>query len=119
MYDVRDGEPCEADDLQVRLHMYLLPRSNHGLWRGSKPAGRILYIDGTERLIDTEEVDEEFIERVAAVMRQIASDEPAGYRPSAAECGRCPLTSSDCSERVETGTRSTDSNGAGSGPSTC
>ena len=102
VYDIRDGEPCEADDQQVRLHMYLLPRSNHGLWRKSRPAGRVLYVDGSERLIDTEEIDEEFVERVASVMRQIASDEPAGYSPSVEECGRCPLTAEHCSERIET-----------------
>ena len=36
VYDVREGEPSEADALQVRLYMYLLPRSNHGLWCGSR-----------------------------------------------------------------------------------
>ena len=75
--DVREGEPCEADVLQVRLYMYLLPRSSHGLWRGSLPSGRVLYVDGTERLIDPDEIDEAFVDQVAAVMRQIASDEPA------------------------------------------
>ena len=100
VYDVRDGEPAEADELQVRLYMYLLPRSNHGLWRGTRPAGCVLYVDGTEIRI---EVDEEFVERVTTVMRQIAADEPARYVPSAGECGRCVLTSSDCSKRVEAG----------------
>ena len=108
VYDVRDGEPCEADELQVRLYMYLLPRSNHGRWRGTRPAGCVLYADGTERLIEADEVDDEFAERVATVMRQIASDEPAGHRPSAKECGRCPLTSEHCSERVESGPGSAD-----------
>lgn len=119
VYDVMEGNPCEADDLQVRLYMYLLPRSNHGLWRGKTPAGCVLYVDGTERRIEAHEVDEEFVERVAVAMRQIASDEPAGHRPSAEECGRCVLTSSDCSERVEPETRSTDSNGTGHSPSSC
>ena len=102
VYDVREGSPCEADEMQVRLHMYLLPRSNHGRWRGSRPAGRVLYVDGTERRIEAHETDGKFVERVAAVMRQIASDEPAGHNPSAEECGRCPLTAEHCSERVET-----------------
>ena len=117
VYDVRDGAPCEADDLQVRLYMYLLPRSNHGLWRRSRPAGHVLYVDGSERRIEPHEIDDEFFERVMAVMRQIASDEPARYSPSARECGRCPLTADHCSERVVVGMRSTDSNGIGSSPS--
>ena len=102
VYDVREGDHGEAHELQVRLHMYLLPRSNHGLWRRSRPAGRVLYVDGSERRIEAHEIDDEFVERVAGVMRQIASDEPAGYSPSAEECGRCPLTAEHCSERVET-----------------
>ena len=102
IYDVREGDPGAADELQVRLYMYLLPRSNHGLWRGSRPAGRVLYVDGSERRIEPHEVDDEFVDRVAAVMRQIASDEPAGHSPSAEECGRCPLTAEHCGERIET-----------------
>ena len=119
VYDVREGNPCEADELQVRLYMYLLPRSNHGLWRGNLPSGLVLYVDGTERVIDADEIDEAFVERAAVVMRQIASDEPAGHRPSARECGRCPLTAEHCTERVEGDARSTDINGTGHNPSTC
>ena len=81
--------------------MYLLPRSDHCLWRGSRPSGRVLYVDSIERRIKAHEIDEEFVERVAVAMRQIASDEPSGHRPSAGECARCPLTSVVCSERVE------------------
>ena len=103
VYDVREGEPSEADELQVRLYMYLLPRSDHGLWRGKRPDGCVLYTDGTERQVEAHEVDEEFVERVAVVMRQIASDEPAGHKPSAEECGQCVLTGSDCSKRIESG----------------
>ena len=119
VYDVRDDEPREGDDLQVRLYMYLLPRSNHGLWRGIRPSGRVLYVDGTERRIEAHEVDEEFVDRVAAVMRQIASDEPARHRPSAEECGRCLLTSSDCSKRVETVPGAPGNAGLGNTPASC
>lgn len=119
VYDFMDGEPSEANELQVRLYMYLLPRSNHGRWRGSRPVGCVLYADGTERRVEADEVDEEFVERVADVMRQIASDEPARYVPSAEECGRCLLTSSECSMRIEAGPELPDSAGLGSTPGIC
>ena len=109
VYDVRDGEPNDGDDLQIRLYMYLLPRSNQGRWRGSSPFGCIVYPDGTERRIEAAEIDEEFSERLAGVMRQVASDDPAGHMPSADECGRCPLTSAHCSERIESGPGPSDS----------
>ena len=111
VYDVQDGEAGPADELIVKLCMYLLPRSNNGRWRGSNPAGCVLYPDGSEKHIAADEIDAAFADRVATVMRQIASDEPAPYRPSATECGRCPLTAEHCSERVEVAA----SNGSSSG----
>ena len=101
VYDVRSGEPGTADEALVKLHMYLLPRSNHGLWRRARPGGCVLYDDGTERPIGAAEIDDEFRERVGDVMRQIASAEPARHLPSTEECGRCVLTAEDCSERLD------------------
>lgn len=103
VYEVSDGEPALADELVVKLAMYLLPRSNAGRWRGSLPSGCVLYPDGSEKRIEAGAVDDTFAERVAVVMRQLASDDPAPRVPSAAECGRCTLTTEECSDRVETG----------------
>ena len=101
VYDVRSGEPGVADEALMKLYMYLLPRSNHGRWRGARPDGCVLYEDGTERRIAADEIDDEFRERVAGVMRRIVSDEPARHVPSMSECGRCVLTADDCSERID------------------
>ena len=101
VYDVRSGEPGATEEALVKLHMYLLPRSNHGLWRRARPGGCMLYDDGTKRRITAAEIDDEFRERVAEVMRQIASAEPARHVPGTEECGRCVLTSDDCSERID------------------
>ena len=106
VYDVGSGGPAAPDDVRIRLLMHLLPRSNHGRWRGTSPDGCVLYADGTERRVRDDEVDDKFRERVATVMREIAADEPARYVPSAKECGRCVLTGDDCSERIEAGSRS-------------
>ena len=119
MYDVRDGESTEGDDLQVRLYMYLLPRSNNGRWLGSRPDGCVLYPDGSEKRIEADEVDVKFAKRVATVMRQIASDEPAWHMLSAMECGQCPLTTDDCSESVEADSRVPDSQRRTGPDSTC
>ena len=101
VYDVRSGELGATDEALVKLHMYLLPRSNHGLWRRARPDGCVLYDDGTERRIAAAEIDDEFRERVTEVMRQIAADQPARHVPSTGECGRCVLTADDCSERLD------------------
>ena len=101
VYDVRSGELGATDEALVKLYMYLLPRSNHGLWRRARPDGCVLYDDGTERRIAAAEIDDEFRERVTEVMRQIAADQPARHVPSTGECGRCVLTADDCSERLD------------------
>ena len=119
VYDFRPGDPSAADEMQVRLAMYLLPRSNHGLWRGTRPDGCVVYTDGTERHFRADEIDEEFVEKVAVVMRQIVSDEPARYMPSARECGRCVLTADDCSERIEGGSGVPGDDSPGSRHSIC
>ena len=49
VYDVRSGELGATDEVLGKLYMYLLPRSNHGLWRRARPDGCVLYDDGTER----------------------------------------------------------------------
>ena len=82
VYDVRSGELGATDEALVKLYMYLLPRSNHGLWRRARPDGCVLYDDGTERRIAAAEIDDEFRERVTEVMRQIAADQPARHVPS-------------------------------------
>lgn len=113
IYHVSNREPTAEDVHRVMLYMYLLPRSNHGRWRGSSPAGCVLQPDGTERRVEADEVDETFVERVAIVMRQIASDEPAEHRPSRSECGRCSLSSEECSKRIEVDDRPPDLPGQG------
>lgn len=101
VYEVSDGEPALADELVVKLAMYLLPRSNAGRWRGSQPSGCVIHPDGSEKRIEANAIDDAFAERVAVVMRQLASDDPAPQVPGAAECGRCPLTADECERRVD------------------
>ena len=84
VYDVRSGEPGVADEALMKLYMYLLPRSNHGLWRGARPDGCVLYEDGTERRIAAAEIDDEFRERVAG---SDEADRLGRARPTRAEYG--------------------------------
>ena len=86
--------------MRVMVTMYLLPRPNHGRWRGNTLEGCVLYADGTEKRVGADEIDAGFRKRAAAVMRQITSDAPTKYVSSAGECGRWMLTDDDCSERI-------------------
>ena len=57
VYDVRNGEPGDAAVVAVKLHVYLLPRANLGLWRRSRPAGCVLYPYGSQKRVEAEEID--------------------------------------------------------------
>ena len=101
VYDVKTGRPRAADEIQVKLYMYLLPVSNHGRWRRARMDGCVVYADGTEVPIGADAIDDEFKGQVAGIMRRIVSEEPARHVPSERECGWCELTAADCSERIE------------------
>ena len=88
------------DEVRVKLCMYLVPRSNQVRWRGSRMDGRVLYADGAERWIGSDDIDDRLKEMVADVMWRGTSDEPAPYAPSIRECGRCELTAGNCREHM-------------------
>ena len=92
------GEPEAVDEVRVKLCMFLMPRSKQGRSRGGWMDGCVLYGDGRERGVGTDEIDDGFREMVADVMRQVVADEPAPYVPSLRECGRCELTGDECGE---------------------
>ena len=66
----------------------------------SLSSGGIHQVLSPGRRIAADEIADEFRKRVAGMMRQIASDEPARHVPSTGECARCVLTADDCSERL-------------------
>ena len=101
VYDVKTGQPRSSDEIQVKLYMLLLPRSNHGRWKGKTMNGCVLYGDGTEVAISAGAIDDEFQEHVAALMRRIVADEPPRKVPSERECAWCVVSSNDCPERVD------------------
>ena len=99
VYDVNTGRPRAADEIQVKLYMYLLPVSNHG--RRLHAGSCVVYADGTEIRIGADAIDEEFKGQVAGIMRRVVSEEPARHVPIERECGWCDLTAADCCERIE------------------
>ena len=103
--DIKTGRPRAADEIQVKLYMYLLPVSNHGRWRRARMDGCVAYADGREVRRGADAIDEEFKGQVAGFMRRVVSEEPGRHVPSERECGWCELTAADCCERIETSSR--------------
>ena len=103
MYDVKTGEPRTSDEIQVKLYVLLLPRSDHSQWRGVRMDGAVVYSDGTDVRVGAGDTTSEFREQVAAFMTRIVAAEPARAVPSARECNWCELSREYCPERIESG----------------
>lgn len=101
IYDAKTGRELTSHLLQVQLYMYLLPRLADSRWSGARFSGAVVYVDGTERHIPPESIDNDFIGRLADFMQKMASDMPARRVPSEFECGQCDLTRADCREKIE------------------
>ena len=103
VYDVKTGAPRPSDEIQVKLYVMLLPRSDHSRWRGASVDGAVVYSSGADVRVGAGDITSEFREQVAAFMTRIVSHEPARAVPSARECNWCELGKEYCPERIESG----------------
>ena len=86
--DVKTGKPGPAHIVQVMLYMYAVPRAI-GQHRDVIFNGQVAYTDHAVD-IPTEAVDEEFIERLAQLVRRLAPDAPVRRVPAPASAGSAP-----------------------------
>ncbi len=101
IYDVKTGQPTASDHVQVMTYMYAVPRAL-GQYRDMAFDGMVVYRD-YEVSIPASAVDEQFIDRLASLIRRISQGEPLLKTPSAMECGFCQISKEECPERVESG----------------
>lgn len=99
IYDVKTGQPSGADHVQVMTYMYAVPRAL-GQYRDMAFDGVVTYQD-YEAPIPASAVDEQFIDRLASLIRRISRNQPLAKTPSAMECGFCQISKEECPERVE------------------
>ena len=97
--DAKTGRPKDSDVVQVLLYMWSLPLALPQ-YRGMVFDGRVAYRDHDVQ-VPASAVDSRFIDRMASLIGRLAAPIPPVRVPSAWECGRCPITRTDCSERVE------------------
>ena len=101
VYDVKTGRRRDSHDAQVKLYMYLLPRTRGSRWREMTLDGCVVYRDGYEKRIPASAVDGEFLGALKSLMTTIVSDAPARRVPSVQECRFCDISSADCPERMD------------------
>ena len=97
--DAKTGRPNPAHSAQVMIYQYALPKALEQ-YRGIEFRGHVIYPDGNVQ-IPVSGLDRKFIDRLGALIRRLADENPARRVPSASECRWCDITAEDCPERVE------------------
>ena len=99
IFDVKTGQPSASDHVQVMTYMYAVPRAL-GQYRNMAFDGVVAYRD-YEVTIPASAVNEQFINRLATLIRKISRAQPLEKTPSAMECGFCQISKEECPERVD------------------
>ena len=99
--DAKTGRPSPHHSVQVLTYMYAVPKAMPE-YRDVEFRGHVIYLDGNVQ-IPVSGLDQPFVERLGALIRRLAEENPARRVPSASECRFCDITIADCPERVEEG----------------
>ena len=97
--DAKTRKPSPAHSAQVLIYQYAVPLARPE-YRGVEFRGHVVY-PGSNVGIPASGLDQQFVERLGALIRRLAAEEPARRVPSAAECRWCDITRQDCPARIE------------------
>ena len=97
--DAKTGRPSPHHSVQVLTYMYAVPRALPE-YNGMEFRGHVKYPGGNIQ-IPVSGLDQPFVERLGALIRRLADENPARRVPSTSECRFCDITAADCPERVE------------------
>ena len=101
IYEVKTGQPSASDHVQVMTYMYAVPRAL-GQYKNMVFDGMVVYRDH-QVPVPASAVNEQFIDRLASLIRRISQEQPLPKTSSAMECGFCQISKQECPERVESG----------------
>ena len=97
--DGKTGKDGSAHAVQVMIYLYTLPLTGDR-YKELQLHGQVSYQDHTVE-VPSAAVDHRFTDRLAGLIRRIASDTPAAQVPSSAECRFRDITGADCPERID------------------
>ena len=97
--DAETAKPGQAHAIQVMVYMYALLRAQER-YRGLTVAGQVAYPDQVVD-IPADEVDEDFVSNVMALITGLAAETPARRVPSSGDCQICEIRPADCPERAD------------------
>jgi hypothetical protein len=99
IYEVKGGGQRDYYHYQAMMYMWATPIA-WKKWRHIKFEGVVLYDDHPEP-VSSDRVDQDFIDRMAALIKRAAAPIPAVKKPSYQECRFCKLSKEQCPEKVE------------------
>ncbi len=97
--DTKTGAPKASDRIQVMVYMWALPKTT-AAFAGVGFDGKVVY-RASYHIVTADEIDSDFANSVAELMREVCGDTEPHKAPSYGECQYCPVTLEDCSDRVE------------------
>ena len=97
--DAKTGNDSPSHAVQVMIYLYAVPKALER-YRYVKLRGQVTYRDHTVR-VSADDVDNQFVKNLGALVRRLSADEPARRVPSSQECRFCDITANDCPARVE------------------
>jgi hypothetical protein len=101
--DAKTGSARESHEIQVLIYMWAIPKA-FPEWQDIRFSGLVAYKAEVERfVIPPGAVDSNFVGKVAAQIKRLASPLPARKVPGPTNCRLCPIPTSICPERNEAG----------------
>ena len=106
--DAKTGHDSPSHIVQVMIYLYAVPKALER-YRNAKLRGQVTYRDHTVR-VSADDVDNQFVKNLGALIRRLSANEPARRVPSPQECRFCEITAGDCPARVDTGIETEEGN---------
>ena len=104
--DAKTGHDSPSHAVQIMIYLYAVPKALER-YRNAKLRGQVTYRDHTVR-VSADDVDNQFVKNLGALIRRLSANEPARRVPSPQECRFCEITAGDCPARVDTGLETED-----------
>ena len=95
--DCKTGKPRTSDVVQVQTYIFALRRQDR--FKGITLSGELNYRDH-DLPIPAESVDKKFQMRLFVVLGVLTSDDEPKKTPSFLECRFCPISQTECPDRV-------------------
>ncbi len=101
--DAKTGQPRTSDHVQVMIYMWATSLALHQ-YKGMIFEGKVVYEDH-EVPIPATAIDEPFKRNLTELIKRVGGNSPLRKVPSTTECEYCPISATECPERIKEGSQ--------------